>query len=118
MVKKVTIDLADDVYSWLASVSANTSTPVEDVIATKLAQALARSQQLTWQEQDILDIFKERNARPGQMIPITGLYSSWGVRGSAQDFGNGMTCLAAKQLIVSNQDQSAYALTDAGYAHP
>jgi hypothetical protein len=116
MPNKITVDLTDDVYQWLVTEAAASGISVEEAISNHVGEAKARSSQLTWQEQDLLSIFRDLNGRPGNYISVHTIHVRWGTRGTNVEYTDALTSLAAKKLIIINPAQTDVALTDAGYA--
>jgi hypothetical protein len=75
-----------------------------------------QAQALTWQEQDILSFFMDVSVGPNQMIDVQRLWQEWGARGTNVDFSDAIMGLMAKGLLNAHRDETAVALTEAGYA--
>jgi hypothetical protein len=78
-------------------------------------QALT-DQALTWQERDVLGFFMDVSVGPHQMIDVQRLWQEWGMRGTNVDFSDAIMGLMAKGLMNASKDETACALTEAGYA--
>jgi hypothetical protein len=76
----------------------------------------ATGQDLTWQERDVLGFFIEVSVGPHQMIDVQRLWQEWGMRGTNVDFSDAIMGLMAKGLMNASKDETACALTEAGYA--
>jgi hypothetical protein len=74
-----------------------------------------QGQGLTWQERDILSFFMEVSVGPHQMIDVQRLWQEWGPRGTNVDFSDAVMGLIAKGLLSADRDETACALTQAGY---
>jgi hypothetical protein len=79
-------------------------------------QAQTQDTGLTWQEKDLLSFFMAVSVGPHQMIDVQRLWQEWGARGSNVDFSDAIMGLMAKGLLSADRDETACALTDAGYA--
>jgi hypothetical protein len=75
-----------------------------------------QGQSLTWQERDILTFFMDVSVGPNQMIDVQRLWQEWGMRGTNVDFSDAIMGLMAKGLLTAHRDETACALTVAGYA--
>ncbi len=71
---------------------------------------------LTWQERDILTFFIDVSVGPNQMIDVQRLWQEWGMRGTNVDFSDAIMGLMAKGLLIAHRDETACAMTEAGYA--
>jgi hypothetical protein len=123
MVQKITADIADDVFQWLDTVAQTRGASIEETAAQAVADAYARSAQLSWQEQDVLDIFKQRNTRPNQAVPFRSLQVGWGTKGPGNDLVAALNSLETKGLVINSPGANPPAtaqseLTQAGYQHP
>jgi hypothetical protein len=76
----------------------------------------SQNQGLTWQEHDILGFFMDVSVGPNQMIDVQRLWQEWGMRGTNVDFSDAIMGLMAKGLLIAHRDETACALTEAGYA--
>jgi len=75
-----------------------------------------KSETLTWQEKDVLEIFREMGVRPGSDVPVQSLWLRWGEKASNAEFVDAVRGLEVKGLLRGNASETAYALTEKGYA--
>ena len=116
MPTKISLDLEDAVHQWLADVAVQSSITVEDVANQALADAKARSEKLSWQEQDALEFLKQHGKRPGQQVPFRSVQFAGGTKPQKHLIA-ALNSLEAKGLIVVGPPNNSSALTQAGYDH-
>jgi hypothetical protein len=114
---QVTINVSDNVFQWLQQEAALSGSTIEQIVERQLLSAHTASQALSWQEQDIIDIMRQLNARPDVMIPVQTIFHHWSQTGrNNQDMVTAIQSLVAKGAMSVNQAQTDCALTNAGYA--
>ncbi len=52
---------------------------------------------------------------PNQMIDVQRLWQEWGARGTNVDFSDAIMGLIAKGMLYADRDETACAMTQAGY---
>ena len=75
---------------------------------------------ISWQESDVLQCFKQLNLRPGRPISRQVLWHNWVTlsSGSNNDFANGLDGLIERGFVEVPDDEKPdiVSLTEAGYA--
>lgn len=71
---------------------------------------------LSWQEQEILDLFQVHDLGPGQLFPIQSLSLAWATRGSEEELRAAVKRLELKGLLVREAAETGYQLTKVGHS--
>jgi DNA-binding MarR family transcriptional regulator len=88
---------------------------LDQAIAILEAATASSSAALTWQQKDVLSLFREWGARPGQDVPPNSLATKWGTRAPLADMWAALDALEAAGLVQRNASDTAYSLTEAGF---
>jgi hypothetical protein len=88
------------------------------VAVEMLEKAIAAQEspsELSWQERDVLEIFRNKRARPDQDIGSQPILQAWGARGSVDEFWAAIGRLEQRGWVNRNADQVSFQLTAGGY---
>jgi hypothetical protein len=72
--------------------------------------------EFSWQEEEVLRVFAEKNARPSQDVNPQALLLAWGTRGPVDDLWAALDRLEERKLVRRNESETTYQLSDNGYA--
>ena len=116
-----TVDLSDDLTQWLRDRAQQSGMSPEALLAVIVEDVAGQSEELAWQERDVLRSFREFRARPAVPVPVQSLWHSWSKiapGASNQDFVTGLERLVERGFVDAPQGEEStqVSLTEAGFA--